>query len=94
MSGRVGRQRTFDLALVLLAIERRDRTGEQWGRIARDLGVPSGTLQARVSEFRRVNGPYKTPVPPPDAVGSGTDPSGAPEGACSQSSDEGVRFGV
>ena len=53
MTGRVGRHRTFDPALVPLALERRERTGETWREIARDLGVNRGTLRNRCAEWGR-----------------------------------------
>jgi hypothetical protein len=67
-----GRPRTFPAGIVPLAVERRDRTGESWAQIARDLKVPLGTLQARVSDYRRGVGAYKTPAPAPDERGSDT----------------------
>jgi hypothetical protein len=53
MRSRVGRHRTFDPALVPLALERRERTGETWREIARDLGVRPVTLRPRTAEALR-----------------------------------------
>jgi len=53
MSGQVGRPRTFDLALVPIALERRARTGQSWPEIARDLGTNPGTLRNRCAEYVR-----------------------------------------
>jgi hypothetical protein len=53
LTGRVGRPRTFDPALVPLALERRERTGEPWAEIARALGTKPGTLRNRCAEYLR-----------------------------------------
>jgi hypothetical protein len=78
MSARGGRPRTFDAALAPLAVERRERTGEPWAKIARDLRVPAGTLQARASDYRRGVGAYKSPAEPSDTPDPTPRPSGGP----------------
>ncbi len=60
MTGRPGRPRTFDLALVTVALERRGRTGETWKEIARDLHTSPGTLRNRCAEYLRIA--HKTPI--------------------------------
>lgn len=53
MTGRGGRPRTFPLAVVPLAVERRERTGETWAELARALKVHPATLRTRASEYCR-----------------------------------------
>jgi len=53
MTARAGRPRTFDLALVPIALERRARTREPWVEIARALGTNPGTLRNRCAEYVR-----------------------------------------
>lgn len=71
MSPKGGRPRTFPTAVVPLALERRERTGETWAEIARDLGVCPGTLRARAADHKRVNSLHKTPVPASDGGRTG-----------------------
>jgi len=68
MKARGGRPRTFPPGIALLAVERRERTGEPWVEIARDLKVNPGTLRARVADLRRETQAHKTPAPPSDGT--------------------------
>lgn len=61
MTARGGRPRTFPTGIVPIAVERRDRTGETWEEIGRDLGVHPGTLRTRAAEFLRETRTHKTP---------------------------------
>lgn len=69
MSTRGGRPRTFPPAAVEIAVERREKTGEPWVEIAKDLRVNPGTLRARASEFRRALDAHKTTVGPLSLLG-------------------------
>jgi hypothetical protein len=77
VSGHAGPTRTFDPALVPLALERRERTGETWRRTARDLGVDRGSLRNRCAEYLR--GVHKIDSAPVATVGTPSDPSEAPD---------------
>jgi len=63
VTGRGGRPRTFPAGIVLLAVERRERTGETWAVIGPDLDVHPGTLRTRAAEFLRETRAHKTPEP-------------------------------
>src|SRR5271170_2445686 len=64
MSGKCGRPRTFPPGAAEIALERRERTGQTWAEIARDLGVSPGTLRARAADPRRETRAHKTPALP------------------------------
>ncbi|HXQ79409.1 MAG TPA: hypothetical protein VN819_04245 [Thermoplasmata archaeon] len=83
MTPRGGRPRTFDPAIVPLAVERHER-GETWVEIALDLKVGPGTLRARASDYRRVGGAHKTPASRPDDTKASTESSAVPNGARGQ----------
>jgi hypothetical protein len=66
MTSKGGRPRTFPTGIVLLAVERRERTDETWAELGRTLNVNPGTLRARVGDFRREGRVHKTPAAPSD----------------------------
>ncbi len=68
MTAKGGRPRTFPPGTVAIALVERERTGRTWVEIARGLKVSPGTLQARVSEYRRGR-TYKTSQEPSDEHG-------------------------
>jgi hypothetical protein len=77
MTGQVGRPRTSDPALVPLTLEGRERTGETWRQIARDLGANRGTLRTRCAE--RVRSVHKTADGHLADAETAPDPSAAPD---------------
>jgi transposase-like protein len=73
MSRSSPRPDAFPTGVVLLAVERKDRTGESWTQIARELGVSPGTLRARVSDYRHAAGAQKADLGPSKGSGTGSD---------------------
>ncbi len=78
MSGKGGRPRSFDWAVVPMALEIRDRTGETWPEIAGELGVHPATLRNRVAEYRRLIRVLKTKAVRDRRVGLALNPRPPP----------------